>query len=147
MKKEVLISIAGIHYGVSGETETEESDPIEVITPASYYLKNGKHYIVYDEVVEGVPGTVKNKVKITGDTLFEIHRSGLTNTHMIFEKDKIYMTNYETPFGKMLVGVHTRDMRMEITEDDIRVEIFYSLDVNHEPLSECEIRVHVRSVG
>ena len=32
--------------------DTEESEPIEVITPASYYLKNGKHYVIHEEVVE-----------------------------------------------------------------------------------------------
>lgn len=145
MKKDVLISISGIHNGVyDDETENE---PVEIITPASYYLKNGKHYIIYDEVVEGVPGTVKNTVKITGDTLFEISKSGLASTRMVFEKDKINMTNYQTPFGEMLVGIHTRDMQVDVQEDCIDVNISYALDVNSEPLSDCQIKVNVRSVG
>ncbi|MDO4312094.1 MAG: DUF1934 domain-containing protein [Eubacteriales bacterium] len=144
MKKDVLISIAGLHYGAF--EEKGESEPIEVITPASYYLKNGKHYIIYDEVVEGIPGTVKNTVKITGDTLFEISKSGLANTRMVFEKDKINMTNYQTPFGDMLVGIHTKEMKVDVQEDQIDVNISYVLDVNNEPLSDCQIKVNVRSV-
>lgn len=145
MKKDVLISIAGLHYGAW--EDGEDGSPIEIITPASYYLKNGRHYIIYDEVVEGVPGTVKNTVKITGDTLFEISKSGISSTRMVFEKNKIHMTNYQTPFGAILVGIHTKDMQMEIQEDRIHMEIFYALDVNHEPLSDCQITVNVKSVG
>lgn len=145
MKKDVLISIAGLHYGAW--EDGEDGGPIEIITPASYYLKNGRHYIIYDEVVEGVPGTVKNTVKITGDTLFEISKSGISSTRMVFEKNKIHMTNYQTPFGSILVGIHTKDIQVEVQEDLIHVEIYYALDVNNEPLSDCRITVNVKSVG
>lgn len=145
MKKEVLISIAGLHYGLPGNEG--EDDPIEIITPASYYQKNGKHYIIYDEVVEGALETVKNTIKITGDTLFEISKSGASSTRMVFEKDKINMTSYQTPFGDLLVGIHTKDMQMDIREDEIDVNIFYALDINNEPLSDCQIKVNVREVS
>lgn len=145
MKKEVLISIAGLHYGLPGNEG--EDDPIEIITPASYYQKNGKHYIIYDEVVEGAFETVKNTIKITGDNLFEISKSGAASTRMVFEKDKINMTSYQTPFGDLLVGIHTKDMQMDIREDEIDVNIFYALDINNEPLSDCQIKVNVRGVG
>lgn len=145
MKKEVLISIAGLHYGLPGDEG--EDGPIEIITPASYYQKNGKHYIIYDEVAEGVPGSIKNTVKITDDTRFEISKSGAASTRMVFEKDKINMTSYQTPFGDLLVGIHTKDMQMDIREDEIDVNIFYALDINNEPLSDCQIKVNVRGVG
>lgn len=145
MKKDVLISIAGLHYGLPGDER--EDDPIEIITPASYYLKNGKHYIIYDEVAEGVPGAVRNTVKITGDTSFEISKSGAGNTRMVFEKDKINMTSYQTPFGEFLVGIHTKDLQTDIREDEIDVNIFYALDINNEPFSDSQIKVNVRGIG
>ena len=64
MTKDVLVSISGLHTDVMQETE-EENEAIEVVNPANYYFRNGKHYIVYDEPVEGVSGTIKNKLKIT----------------------------------------------------------------------------------
>ena len=145
MKKEVLISISGLHYGVGAEADNE--DTIEVITPASYYLRNGKHYVVYDEVVEGMRGTIKNTVKLTGDTKFEMIKSGLTNSRMVFEKDKMYVTNYQTPFGEMLVGIRTKDIKVNLEEDKIGVNIAYALDINGEPLSDCKIAVDIHSVG
>lgn len=143
MTKDVLISITGLHYDVT--TQGEEDNVIEVITPASYYMKNGKHYILYDEVVEGVPGTVKNTVKITGDTMFEIIKSGIANTHMVFEKDRINISNYKTPYGDMTVGIHTKDMQVHEEENSIDVQINYALDVNNEPLADCEIKVNIKS--
>lgn len=107
MTKDVLLSISGLHQDVTGiEAQGDEpgNEPIEVIAPANYYEKNGKHYVIYDELVEGIPGTIKNKVRIMDDRKVEIIKSGITNTHMVFEKDKINMTQYETPYGEMMIG-------------------------------------------
>ncbi len=87
MTQDVLLTISGLHdMAFADPEENEENEPIEVITPASYYWKNGKHYILYDEVMEGIPGVVKNKIKITGEDSMEIMKSGITNAHMVFEK-------------------------------------------------------------
>ena len=56
MTKDVLLSISGLHYDVTGMVQEEEQETIEVITPAAYYYKNGKHYVIYDEVVKGHAG-------------------------------------------------------------------------------------------
>lgn len=54
MTQDVLLTISGLHdMAFADPEENEENEPIEVITPASYYWKNGKHYILYDEVMEG----------------------------------------------------------------------------------------------
>ena len=150
MTKDVLLSISGLHYEVSGNADdyedNEENEPIEMITPAAYYLKNGKHYVLYDELVEGVPGVIKNKVRITGEEKLEIIKSGLTNTHMIFEKDKIHMTEYETPYGKLMMGVHTKEMRVDVQESLIEVRVNYALDINSEPVADCNISLNIKAL-
>lgn len=145
MTKEVLLSISGLHYDVFTGTEGEENEPIEVITPASYYYKNGKHYIIYEEVVEGLPGTIKNKVRISEYGLLEIIKSGISNLHMIFEKDKINMTQYETPYGELLVGVYTKDIRVEVSEEEMHICVSYVLDINGEKVADSEIVMNVKS--
>ena len=57
MTKNVLVSIVGMHYGV--DDESGDSEPLEVITPATYYFKNNKHYILYEEVLEGTTDITK----------------------------------------------------------------------------------------
>ena len=151
MTKDVLVSISGKHMGIVSQPDEvieavgTDDDEIEVVTPASYYCRNGKHYIIYDEVMEGMPGTIKNKIKISGQDSLEIRKTGMSNSHMVFEKNKKNLTYYRTPYGQMLVGVNTRDMQISVKEDKIDVLVSYELDVNHEPLADCKIRMNITS--
>ena len=118
MTKEVLVSISGKHIDIMNDPaagyETGD-DNIEVVTPANYYCKNGKHYIIYDEVLEGMAGTIRNKIKITGNDSVEIMKSGASSSHMIFEKNRKNQTYYRTPYGQ----------------------------INHEPLADCRIKMNI----
>ena len=150
MTKDVLVSISGKHIDIMNDPakgyETGD-DEIEVVTPANYYCRNGKHYIIYDEVLEGMAGTVRNKIKITGTDAVEIMKSGLSSSHMVFEKNKKNPTYYKTPYGQMLVGVNTRNMEIRVEDDKIGVQVDYELDVNHEPLADCKIKMNIISKG
>lgn len=152
MTKDVLVKISGLHYDTADYTGSEENgaeeetEPIEVITSGAYYYKNGKHYVVYEEVVEGMPGTIKNKIRIE-DGKLEIMKSGLTNTHMIFEEGKINMAQYETPYGELLVGTHTKSMHLVVTEREIDVHVNYALDVNGEMIADCNIVIHIKALA
>ena len=150
MTKDVLVSISGKHIDIMNDPakgyETGD-DEIEVVTPANYYCRNGKHYIIYDEVLEGMAGTVRNKIKITGTDAVEIMKSGLSSSHMVFEKNKKNLTYYKTPYGQMLVGVNTRNMEIRVEDDKIGVQVDYELAVNHEPLADCKIKMNIISKG
>ena len=79
MTKDVFVSISGMHEEIA-ETpavERDEAEAIEVVTPGSYYFRNEKHYIVYDEAVEGSSEMIRNRIKITGTGCVEIVKSGL----------------------------------------------------------------------
>lgn len=39
---------------------------------------------------------IKNKIKITGTDCLEIMKSGVTSSHMVFEKNKKNLTYYKT---------------------------------------------------
>ena len=49
MTKDVIVSISGLQMPAEGEAE-----PVEVITVGDYYQKNGKHYVLYEEVNERI---------------------------------------------------------------------------------------------
>ena len=82
-----------------------------------------------------------------GTDSLEIMKSGLSNTHMIFEKNKKNLTYYKTLYGQMLVGLNTRNMEIEVSDETIKVRVDYELDVNHEPLANCKIRMNIVSKG
>ena len=109
MTKDVLVSISGLHMDMDAQIPgPDEDDVIEVVTPATYYYRNGKHYIIYDEIVEGVSDTIKNKIKISGTDSLEIMKSGLSNTHMIFEKNKKNLTYIEVRMYFMSIAARWR---------------------------------------
>ena len=134
MKKDVLVSISGKHIDIMEDPvqgREQGDDAIEVVTPASYYCKNGKHYIIYDEVLEGMAGTIRNKIKITGTDSIEKNRKN--------------QTYYRTPYGQLLIGVNTKNMEVSVDDDRINVLVDYELDVNHEPLADCKIKMNIMS--
>lgn len=144
MTQDVLVTISGLHMMEEMDISNEENEPIEIITPAKYYEKNGKHYILYDEVVEGFSGVIKNKVKITGNSVLEIIKTGITNAHMVFENGKSNVTFYDTPYGRMHVEMHTRKLDIKVEEKFIDIDVDYTLDINNEPAAECRIIMNIK---
>ena len=140
MTKDVLVTISGL------QVMQQESgmEPVDLITPGDYYKKNGRHYVIYDEIMEGFEGVTKNIIKIRDDCV-DITKKGLTNVHMVFEKDKQNMTCYETPFGSLMVGINAKSIHVREQENDISLDLEYSLEINYEHLADCTIKMEIRS--
>ena len=81
MTRDVLIRLSGLQA-----TEGDEG-VVEVITAGDYFWKNNKHYLIYDEVMEGLDGAIRNTMKLTPEKL-EIKKSGPVSASMVFEVDK-----------------------------------------------------------
>ncbi|MCR5356448.1 MAG: DUF1934 domain-containing protein [Lachnospiraceae bacterium] len=138
MKKDVLITISGIQ-----SDEFRDADKIEIITSGCYYKKNNKHYLLYDEIGEGQDEVTKNVARFDTDE-FHISKSGYTNVNMSFEQNKRNITNYITPYGSMLVGVDASRIDVVENEENIQVDIAYSLDVNYEHLADCRLHMDIQ---
>lgn len=139
MTKEVLISLSGLQFA-----EEMDNEPVEVITSGEYYKKNGKHFIIYDEVMEGSSGVTKNIIKL-GEEFLDITKRGDANVHMMFEKGKKNVTYYYTPYGSLLIGIDATKIHVEETEHDIYAEVDYALEVNYEHMADCTITLKVKS--
>lgn len=136
-----LISISGLQFA-----DGENGEPVEVITSGCYYKKNGKHYILYDEVAEDTAGTTKNIIKL-GNEMLDITKRGETNVHMMFEKDKKNVTYYYyyTPYGNLLIGIDATKVQVEETEHNLSVKVDYALEVNYEHMADCKITMNIQS--
>lgn len=142
MTREVLIRISGLQMMAS----EDEADDVEMITTGDYFQKNGKHYIIYDEVMDGFEGNIRNTVKISPDSM-DIRKQGIANAHMVFEQDKKNMTRYATPMGDMMVEVSTNRIQVDEQEDSLKVLVEYSLGINYQHISECNIMMDVCSMN
>jgi uncharacterized beta-barrel protein YwiB (DUF1934 family) len=139
MTREVLLRIKGLQLA-----EEEAQEPVEVITTGLYFEKNGKHYIKYEEVLEGFDGTIRNLIKVD-ENCMEVTKHGVTNAHMIFEENKNNFTYYETPFGNLRVGISATGIMLDVRENSMDVQVDYALEVNYEHLANCTIQMNVQS--
>ena len=140
MTKEVLLTLQGLQF----DQREEDADKIEMVTVGYYFKKNDRHYVVYEEVTEGFEQPTKNRLKFS-DHMVELTRNGLVNVHMVFQENKKNMSNYNTPFGQILVGIDTKRINIEEKENNIVVDVDYALDINYEFLSDCHIKIDIRS--
>lgn len=140
MTKEVLLTLQGLQF----DQREEDSDKIEMVTVGDYFKKNDRHYVVYEEITEGFEQPTKNRLKFS-EHMVELTRNGLVNVHMVFQENKKNMSNYNTPFGQILVGIDTKRISIDEREDNIVVDVDYALDINYEFLSDCHIRIDIRS--
>lgn len=141
MTKDVILSITGLQFD---SLDTEAPDPVEVITVGEYFEKNNKHYVIFNEVMEGFEGSTKNTLKITDDTL-DIIKQGVTNVHMVFEKNKKNITCYNTPYGNLMVGILAKEMNVVEKDENIDINVEYALEVNYEHLADCQIAINIKS--
>ena len=144
MTKDILLQISGTQKELQAPEMEKSAEPIEIITAATYYQKNEKHYIMYEEVTEGVSEVTRNRIKISKDML-DITKRGVTNVHMVFERDKKNMTYYCTPYGNMSMGIHVYEMKMEEKEHEIRIDVKYGLELNYEHIADCRIQLVAQS--
>ncbi|WP_024291955.1 DUF1934 domain-containing protein [Lacrimispora indolis] len=138
MTRDVLISISGMQIA------EDDNNTVEMITAGDYFLKNGNHYILYDEIQEDTGGVTKNTIKIRRSGL-DIIKRGCASVHMTFEKDKKNMSCYATPFGELMIGISTKDIQIHEAEDSLKVRVAYSLDINYQHVSECNIVLDIHS--
>lgn len=136
MTKDVVISVTGI------QVDTEDSGSVEMISHGEYYFQNGKHFIIYEEKSED--SVSKNILKIS-DHKIELSKKGDISVQMIFEPGKRYLTYYHTPYGKLLIGLHTHKVKFVEEEDYLGIHIEYGLAINYTHASDCSIKIRIRS--
>ncbi len=147
MTKEVLVSVKGLQFAdvdIRESATDEELDLIETICPGEYYFRNDGHFIMYDELVDGFAGTIKNMIKLR-DREFTISKKGPVNVQMVFSEGKKTMADYHTPFGNIMVALDTKKVEAKETEDDLDISIEYGLEANYQFIADCNITVHISS--
>lgn len=144
MTKDVLVSIAGLHDDMQDENGGA-GEVIEILNPGTYYQKDGKHYIFFEEQPEGSDDTVRTQIRIQDSSSVEVIKKGALGMNMLYENGKKNRGYYMTPYGRLNLGIYTTDIFVEDTGDNLNVRVDYIMDVDYEPVAECRIRINVKS--
>lgn len=138
MKKEVLISIKGVY------DSADDHDVIELFTTGTYYKKNGRYYICYDETE--ATGFMGSKTTLTVDQQDKVtlERSGSTRSQLIVERGVRHQCHYDMGFGDLTIGVSGSSIKSDLGDRGGNLEVKYSLDVNSMLASENAMYVNVK---
>ena len=143
MNKEVLLTISGLQADAYEKTNYADA-PIAITTAASYYSQNGKHFILFEEIDEDTGAITKNRLKIGGSSM-ELTKTGYVNSQLVFEENTTTISYYETPFGRLSLGIESGNFYIEESEHALDVALKYTLHVNSEPIVQCDLTVNVQS--
>lgn len=137
MTKDVLVTVSGTQFEVGDEA-------IELVVPGTYYMKNGKHYVFYDEHSDKDEAVTKNSVKFH-EGHFEMTKKGGQTSYLLFQEGKKTSTVYHTIAGPLQIDSTTFLLDIQESEDEIIVTVKYALDINYNYVSECQVIFKVQA--
>ena len=110
--------------------EYGDKDIMEFMSEGKLYIKNNNIYITYEESeITGMENT-NTTIKIQGNKV-TIKRFGKNNSTMEFDKNKKFITKYETPQGIFSMQVLTKDIDIVISEENkIKIHINYKIIID-----------------
>ena len=141
MTKDVMISIRGLQF-----MDDDSDDEIETVQRGQYYEKNGSRFLLFDEYMEGFSEPAKNIMRFN-DNEMTLTKRGLINVQLDFEEGKKNLTSYRTPFGVIMLGVDTHSVKVTEREDELLLNIEYTLEADYQFVADCRIAVCAKSVG
>ena len=133
MTKEVIISIEGTQIG-------SEEDPIVVTASGIYHFTNGKHFVQYDEKLEGSDKSSKNTIKISPSNVV-LTKKTVVQSHMEFELNELTRTYYQTAYGEMIFDIITKSISLEEKPYKIEARLEYTLTTQGSVVSDNIITV------
>lgn len=118
-------------------------DTIELVTEGLLLRDREGYTLSYQESeVTGLEGT-RTVIRAEGD-LVTLRREGQFNSQMVFQEGRRHLSLYETPYGALEVGIHTRRMRSTLADTGGDIEIDYHLEVDHRVAGMNLFQINVR---
>ena len=135
MTREITISIEGLQPG-------QAQDSIRVKAQGTYDIRNGMHYIHYEEVSEDNGDISSNLIKISTQRI-EMIKKGSISTQMSFDLRNDTKALYQTPFGNLNFNIHTVYLKVKEREEELIAELHYSLSSEEDLISDNAIIIKV----
>lgn len=138
MEKEVVISIKGMQ-----SYEGALPDVIELVTEGRLARDGSGYTLSYQESeLTGLEGTLTT-IQVDGEQV-TLLRVGEFNSQLVFQEGRRHLSVYNTPYGAMEIGVHTRHLLAELNDQGGDIEVDYSVEVDHALAGRNIFRINVR---
>ncbi|MBQ4109719.1 MAG: DUF1934 domain-containing protein [Clostridia bacterium] len=126
MKKDVIIKFHGLN-----SIDDSDVDKTEFMTTGSFFEKNSKYYLQYDEITEEEPEKTSTTLKIDGNKVTVLRYGKNNNTQLIVEKGKKHLCLYDTPYGAISIGIVAKDVFVDIGEHEGKIKLHYGVEYNN----------------
>ena len=107
-------------------------------------VKNG-YIIKYDEHEGDFAGTT-TKIFVIEPNSVHLSRGGSYGLDLVLEKGKRHSCAYDTPYGRLQMGVYAKKIDSKMTSDGGNLKFAYSLDIGGGEVSDNELEVTVKEV-
>lgn len=142
MLENYLISIKG------RQKIDDETGEIDVTTLGSYVRKGNSRYIVYKEYNSKNHSKSQTSVlRVDGNSKVTLIRGGTESTRLILESGKRHLCQYDTGYGRLMVGIFTSNVKSELSDLGGNLEIKYALDINSNLSSLNELFITVKEAN
>ena len=138
MEKEVLISIKGMQ-----KYEGTPPDVMELVTKGRLARDGEGYTLSYQESeLTGLEGTLTT-IQVEGEQV-TLMRVGEFNSQLVFQEGRRHLSMYNTPYGAMAIGVNTRHLLAELSDQGGDIEVDYTIEVDHALAGRNTFRIHVK---
>lgn len=121
----------------------EEKSEVELVTEGIFRQVKGGFEIEYEESeTTGFENSV-TVITLLGNGFASLTRSGAVSSELVLEIGKKHHCYYETPFGSMMMGIYTKEIRNDLTENGGDLAFRYTIDVNSAYVSDNEVYLTV----
>ncbi|MBP3633678.1 MAG: DUF1934 domain-containing protein [Oscillospiraceae bacterium] len=140
MKKEVLITVRGTQEGENGP------ETVELMTRGTMTGRNGKFAISYEETeLTGTAGVISTFLVLNPERVV-LTRQGTIKSRMVFVKGVRDESLYDLGFGALLLGVFTRDIQVELSDDGGRLFIDYVVEIEQSYANHNSYEVLIKPI-
>ena len=142
MEKDVIISIKGTQA-----VDDAPPEVIELVTEGQLRGSEREGYTLsYQESeLTGLEGTLTT-IQVDGKQV-TLMRVGEFTSQMVFQEGRRHLSMYNTPYGAMAIGVNTRHLLADLTDQGGDIEIDYAIEIDHAVAGENTFRIDVREKG
>ena len=138
MDKDVVISIKGMQ-----KYEGALPDVVELVTAGRLSREGESYTLSYQESeLTGLGGTLTT-ILVDGEQV-TILWVGEFNSQMVFQEGRRHLSLYNTPYGAMTIGVNTRHLLAQLTDQGGDIEVDYAIEVDHAMTGRSIFRINVK---
>jgi uncharacterized beta-barrel protein YwiB (DUF1934 family) len=140
VEKQVLITVDSKMDDLSGE-----NNALSLVTEGKLLVENDEYVLSYEESqITGLNGTT-TVIRASNDSVTLI-RHGSVSSMMLFEVGKTHLTDYQTQYGSIMLGITAQKVDVSMDESGGQINVDYIVEYNRAYGGKNSISVKIQEI-